>query len=122
MSRWLLLSTLLIAACRGPSAPPLLVLEPESAGEAPALPAERLGELRALTGLTLRLDRNGCDHPGASHRLRVTRQYTETQQITTAELVRCADRERRVQNFVQPRGADRDLGRAVAFWAARQLE
>lgn len=121
MSRWLLLSTLLLAACSGPPAPLLLVVEPGATSELQALSASMRDELHKRPGLELRLDSTGCDH-GASHQLHLTRQYTDSTSITAVVLTRCVDQVRRVQNFVQPRGSDRDPGRAVAFWVARQLD
>lgn len=121
MYRWLLLSTLLMVACGGRGSPLLVVLDPDSASIRPEPSAPMLDELRALPGLQLLLSASGCQHPGASHRLRLTWQHTETTLITAAELIRCADQARRVQNFVQPRGSNRNPGRAVAFWVAQQL-
>ena len=77
--------------------------------------------LRAVRGLSLRIDPAGCASKPASHALRVVRRSTESSDITAIELLDCATGQSRQETFVRQLSTPRDWSHAVAWWVAGEL-
>jgi tetratricopeptide (TPR) repeat protein len=124
MRALLLISIIVLAACRSDPLPaPLLVLLPPTSDEVEERGVSRLlaSRLRAISGVRLVLDERGCDFPGATHALRFTRRTTKAAWFASAELRECRNAAARVETFVFPREAPRDISQGVAFWVAGAL-
>lgn len=129
-SRWIriALCAMVLGGCRPvPDADPTLVLLP-LASELARPEAEQRGmldliaiRLRAVRGLSLRIDPAGCASTPASHALRVVRRATESSDITAIELLDCATGQSRQETFVQQLSTPRDWSHAVAWWVAGEL-
>lgn len=117
-----------LGACqRVPDADPTLVLLPLASEQARSEAEQRgmLGliaiRLRAVRGLSLRIDPAGCDFESATHALRVVRRATESSDITAIELLDCASGQTRQETFVQRLDTPRDWSHSVAWWVAGEL-
>jgi tetratricopeptide (TPR) repeat protein len=128
--RWLrfMLCAMALGACQPlPDADPILVLLP-LASEQARPEAEQRGmldliaiRLRAVRGLSLRIDSAGCASAPASHALRVVRRATASSDVTAIELLDCATGHARQETFVQRLDTRRDWSHAVAWWVAGEL-
>jgi hypothetical protein len=124
----LLLVAVLGACAPAPAPPVVLVLTPPTSEQARP-EAEQRGvlellalRLRALRGIELRIDADGCALSGASHALRVARRSTGLSDITAVELQDCASARTRQETFIHPIAAPRDWTHALAWWVAGQLD